>query len=211
MNTPQAYFDHEKLVAYQRSIQFVVWVNQILENIPSKLAVHDQLDRASTSVPLNIAEGNAKYTAPDQCRYFDTARGSALECAACLDVLVAKSQFTADEVHDGKALLHETVSLLVGLIRSFSPERLGEHCRHQRPQNQNVHIAEVIAHQQPMGRRGTDLCHAHTKDPQQSTAGSVRPTRARGSQDVRTAQEDARQVGSPPLWKSVLAWQFCVG
>ncbi len=126
MNTPQIYFDHEKLVAYQRSIQFVMWANHLLADSSPKLAVHDQFDRASTSVPLNIAEGNAKYTAPDRCRYFDTARGSALECAACLDVLVAKGQFTTDQVREGKAVLHETVSLLVGLIRSISPERLGE-------------------------------------------------------------------------------------
>jgi hypothetical protein len=52
MKTPQIYFDHEKLVAYQRSIQFVVWANPILENVSSKVAVHDHLDRASTSVPL---------------------------------------------------------------------------------------------------------------------------------------------------------------
>ena len=90
MNTSKFYFDHEKLVAYQRSIQFIAWSSPLLENQSPKLAVFDQLDRASTSVPLNIAEGNAKYTAPDRCRYFDTARGSALECAACLDVLVAK-------------------------------------------------------------------------------------------------------------------------
>jgi hypothetical protein len=37
--------------------------------------------------------------------------------------LVAKGQFTTDQVRDGKAVLHETVSLLVGLIRSlFSAE-----------------------------------------------------------------------------------------
>ena len=126
MNTTKLYFDHEKLVAYQRSIQFIAWTSQALQNRPRKLAVHDQLDRASTSVPLNIAEGNAKYTAPDRCRYFDTARGSALECAACLDVIVAKGECTPDQVQDGKALLHEVVSLLVGLIRSISPDRLGE-------------------------------------------------------------------------------------
>lgn len=67
MNTSHFYFDHEKLVAHQRSIQFVVWANHILQKDSSKLAVHDQFDRASTSVPLNIAEGNAKYTAPDSC------------------------------------------------------------------------------------------------------------------------------------------------
>ncbi|WP_372370960.1 four helix bundle protein [Candidatus Uabimicrobium sp. HlEnr_7] len=36
-----------------------------------------QLDRASTSIVLNIAEENGKYTPKD--RYFDIARGSALE------------------------------------------------------------------------------------------------------------------------------------
>ena len=126
MNTTKTYFDHEKLIAYQRGIQFVAWSSPLLEKLPAKLAVSDQLDRASTSVPLNIAEGNAKYTAPDRCRYFDTARGSALECAACLDVLVAKGKCTVEEIRSGKELLHETVSLLVGLIKSIDPDRLGE-------------------------------------------------------------------------------------
>ena len=126
MNTSKTYFDHEKLIAYQRSIQFVAWSSPMLEKLPAKLAVSDQLDRASTSVPLNIAEGNAKYTAPDRCRYFDTARGSAMECAACLDVLVAKGKCMAEETQSGKEILHETVSLLVGLIRSIAPDRLGE-------------------------------------------------------------------------------------
>ena len=126
MNTAKTLFDHEKLIAYQRSIQFVAWSSPLLEKLPTKLAVSDQLDRASTSVPLNIAEGNAKYTAPDRCRYFDTARGSALECAACLDVLVAKGKVTVEEIQRGKELLHETVSLLVGLVKSIAPDRLGE-------------------------------------------------------------------------------------
>ena len=60
-------FDHEKLDVYRESIRFVVWVDELLESIPEKLAVHNQLDRASTSIPLNIAEGNGKYTAPDRC------------------------------------------------------------------------------------------------------------------------------------------------
>jgi four helix bundle protein len=120
------HFDHEKLVAYQRSIQFVAWASQLIEELPPKLAVSDQLDRASTSVPLNLAEGNGKYTAPDRCRYFENARGSALECAACLDVLVAKGKCTADRMQSGKSILRELVCLVVGLIKSFAPDRLGE-------------------------------------------------------------------------------------
>jgi four helix bundle protein len=126
MNATTVHFDHEKLLAYQRSIQFVAWAGELLEKLPSKLAVADQLDRASTSVPLNIAEGNAKFTAPDRCRYLDCARGSALESAACLDVLVAKGKCTVEQIEEGKRLLQETVSLLIGLTRSVAPGRLGE-------------------------------------------------------------------------------------
>ena len=90
-------FDHEKLSVYQEAIRFVAWVGDLLETLPKSLAVYDQMDRASTSIALNIAEGNGKHTAPDRCRFFDIARGSALECAACLDVLVAKKRLARAE------------------------------------------------------------------------------------------------------------------
>lgn len=62
----------------------------MLDKLPRGASVRDQLDRASTSIPLNIAEGNGKFTSADRCRFFDNARGSALESAACLDVMIAK-------------------------------------------------------------------------------------------------------------------------
>lgn len=116
-------FDHEKLDVYQASIRFVIWANAINESVPVKHSVRNQLDRASTSIPLNIAEGNGKYTSADRCRYFDVARGSALEAAACLDVLVAKKLAETDDIEFGKQLLKEIVSMLVGLIRANSAER----------------------------------------------------------------------------------------
>src|SRR6267154_2158795 len=119
-------FDHEKLNVYQKSLQFVCWVTSLLERVPSKLAVHGQLDRASTSTPLNIAEGNGRYTSADRCHFFDIARGSALECAAALDVAVAKGVVTEADVDPGKSNLAEIVSMLVGLIRSNSEDRLYE-------------------------------------------------------------------------------------
>ncbi len=119
-------FDHEKLNVYRRSLQFVVWTTGLLERIPVKLAARGQIERASTSISLNIAEGNGRYTATDRCRFFDIARGSALECAAALDVLVAKKVFTDKEIETGKAHLIEIVNMLVGLIRSNSEPRLHE-------------------------------------------------------------------------------------
>jgi four helix bundle protein len=87
-------FDQEKLKVYQAAIQFVTWSTELLARIPAKVVVKDQLDRASTSVPLDIAEGNGKFAIMDRCRFLDFARGSALECAACLDVIVAKKLLT---------------------------------------------------------------------------------------------------------------------
>jgi four helix bundle protein len=52
-----AQFDHEKLRAYQEGLRFVAWADPIIEKIPTKLAARDQLDRAGTSIVLNIAEG----------------------------------------------------------------------------------------------------------------------------------------------------------
>jgi four helix bundle protein len=113
-------FDHEKLAVYQRAIAFVSWAEPIIEAQAKSLSARDQLDRASTSVPLNIAEGNGKFTSTDRCKFFDIARGSALECAACLDVLVAKRRVNHQQIAEGKTMLLEIVSMLVGLIKGNS-------------------------------------------------------------------------------------------
>jgi four helix bundle protein len=117
-----AHFDHEKLRVYQDALRFAAFADRVLAEIPAKLAARDQLDRASTSIVLNIAEGNGKRSRIDRCRYLDIARGSALECAACLDVLQIKKQLAEDRVTEGKEILVGVVSMLVGLLHNFGAE-----------------------------------------------------------------------------------------
>jgi four helix bundle protein len=105
---------------YQSAIGFITWSTDLLVEVTAKAAVKDQLDRASTSVALNIAEGNGKFAIRDRCRFLDFARGSALECAACLDVLVAKRLVEEPTIRAGKDQLLEIVSMLVGLINSLN-------------------------------------------------------------------------------------------
>lgn len=112
-------FDHEKLLVYQQAIAFVGWCEVVFQQAPKKLAVYDQLDRASTSIPLNLAEGNGKFSKKDRCRFLDIARSSALESAACLDVLVAKHHLGIEVAEEGKKQLHSIVSMLMGLIGPF--------------------------------------------------------------------------------------------
>ncbi|MGH7937968.1 MAG: four helix bundle protein, partial [Chthoniobacterales bacterium] len=113
-------FDHEKLDVYQESLLLCGWVGELLATIPAKAAAKDQLDRASTSVPLNIAEGNGKFSDRDRARFFEIARGSALECAACLDVLLVRKLASESQVLPGKERLLHIVRMLMGLLRRFS-------------------------------------------------------------------------------------------
>ena len=133
------YFDHEKLDVYRESIAFCGWVGEFLGTIKSKAAVKDQLDRCSTSVPLNIAEGNGKFSPGDRSRFFEIARGSAVECAACLDVLVVRKFATEEDIAPRKEQLVKIVQMLMGLLRKFSlragtmredEERYAKGCEH---------------------------------------------------------------------------------
>jgi four helix bundle protein len=117
-------FDHEKLHVYQQLLRFITWVTPLIEEA-TKVArgktreVCDQLDRASLSALLNAAEGNRKRRGQVRAKYFDDARGSVTECAACLDALVAKGVLTPDRIVEGKALLIRVVSMLCGLVDRF--------------------------------------------------------------------------------------------
>lgn len=120
-------FDHEKLDVYQLELRFITWVTTLFEDIKNSgkartSEVCDQLDRASLSVLLNTAEGNGKHQRPVRAKFFDDARGSATECAACLDALVAKGVTDVERVQEGKEMLFRIVSMLTKLVNLYSAE-----------------------------------------------------------------------------------------
>ena len=117
-------FDHEKLDVYQLELRFIAWVTPLLDEVSASAKgrtreVCDQLDRASLSALLNTAEGNGKRQRPVRAKFFDDARGSATECAACLDALVAKQAATEERILEGKKMLVRIVSMLCGLVDRF--------------------------------------------------------------------------------------------
>ena len=117
---------HESLNVYQRSIEFVAWAAAL--NVEKKVSgvLLDQFKRAFISIPLNIAEGSGKHTGRDQAKFYDIARGSSLECGACLDVLVAMKLASASDIFVGKQLLSEIVAMLTALSRSVAADRTSE-------------------------------------------------------------------------------------
>ncbi len=122
-NEQAVLFDHEKLDVYRIELHFIAWVPPLLEEV-SQVAgktreVCEQLDRASLSTLLNTAEGNGKRQRQVRAKFFDDARGSATECAACLDALVAKRVTVNARIIEGKKMLLRIVSMLCGLVDRF--------------------------------------------------------------------------------------------
>ena len=121
---PTALFDHEKLDVYQLELSFISWLTDLFEELRDIKGARltetlDQLDRASLSQLLHTAEGNGKHVSQLRARFFDDARGSATECAACLDALVAKRACAAIRIEQGKAMLVRIVSMLTKLVDRF--------------------------------------------------------------------------------------------
>lgn len=121
----RTYFDHEKLDVYQLELSFISWVTPLLAKVKQSgssartAEVIDQLDRASLSALLNTAEGNGRRQRQTRAKFFDDARGSVTECAACLDALVAKGVCGEPEIEEGKQLLLRIASMLTKLIALF--------------------------------------------------------------------------------------------
>ena len=63
-------FHHEKLIVYQRALEFAAWSHKMIESLTKKTSTRDQLERASDSIALNIAEVNGKFSQKDRARFF---------------------------------------------------------------------------------------------------------------------------------------------
>jgi four helix bundle protein len=110
-------FGHERLDVYRAALEYVAWAYQFCEGLEGHRNAKEQLLRASQAIPLNIAEGNGKATDGDRRRYFEIARGSALECGAIQDVLEVCGGLAAEENAKAKAVLDRIVAMLTRLGR----------------------------------------------------------------------------------------------
>ena len=112
------HFDHEKLDVYRASIDFVALSDHIVERLPRGRAyLADQLQRAATSIPLNIAEGAGEYSSNEKARFYRMARRSATECAAVLDVCRCLALLEESSFLSGRELLLRIVAMLTGMTR----------------------------------------------------------------------------------------------
>ncbi|HET9982884.1 MAG TPA: four helix bundle protein [Longimicrobiales bacterium] len=117
-------FHHERLLVYQRGIQFAAFADALINGVHGiRVDLRDQLMRASTSIPLNIAEGSGEFARAEKGRFYRIARRSATECAAILDLLRTLGVVDVSRLEPGRMLLDELVAMLTVMAM---PERRKE-------------------------------------------------------------------------------------
>ena len=109
--------DAERLDVYVVALQFQALAIVLASRADA--VVRDQLRRASLSCVLNVAEGAGQRSRPQKRRFYAIARGSAMECAAVLDVLRLSSVASCAESRQGRLLLLRMVQMLTRLDQSL--------------------------------------------------------------------------------------------
>ena len=120
-------FDHEKLDVYQSTMEFVVIIETIIKQFPKGRGyLVDQLQRAGSSVPLNIAEGGGEFSPNEKIRFYRMARRSATECAGILDICMRLNLIDEPLNTRSRGLLLRIVSMLTKMARSPSVTQAGK-------------------------------------------------------------------------------------
>jgi len=116
-------FDHEKLDVYKLSIEFVGLADSLVRRLPRGRAyLAEQLHRAATSIPFNIAEGAGEFSRREKARFYRIARRSATESAAMLDVFRRLKLADGGTLSEGREHLLRIVSMLTKMVRGFEKE-----------------------------------------------------------------------------------------
>ncbi len=106
------FFHHERLEVYGAALGLMGWLVSLLGGKEPSSRLYRQLDEGVTSIILNIAEGNGRYSELDHRRFLDVAQRSAVKVAAYLDLAVHKLSLSPKECGPGKALLERVVAML---------------------------------------------------------------------------------------------------
>lgn len=79
---------HTKLDVFKVSKKVVLQIYKLTNKFPTeeKFAMTSQIRRAVASVHLNIAEGSARKTSREKCRFYEISRSSLVEVDTILDL-----------------------------------------------------------------------------------------------------------------------------
>ena len=109
---------HERLEIYRTSLEAARSLREIARGLDREEEdLRDQLQRAATSVVLNLAEGAGEYRPAEKARFYRMSRRSAAECLAVLD-LIAVYGLDAGNREPSRGMLRQIMATLTRLIHA---------------------------------------------------------------------------------------------
>lgn len=115
-------FNFENLKVWQKATEFALKVLSLIDKINSRqnhFRIIEQLESASTSVALNIAEGYGRYSKREFIHFLYVARGSLYETITLLIILNRYNCIEEKQLVEIKIQAEEIAKMLSGLISSI--------------------------------------------------------------------------------------------
>jgi len=110
-------FGFENLAAYQRAMDFVDHVYELLKKFPreEQFALCDQLRRAAVSVPSNMAEGLSRFSNKEEIHFLEISYASLMECYCQLNIAFRRGYISEVDLSQAKDEIVNIARPLSGL------------------------------------------------------------------------------------------------
>ena len=115
-------FSFQDLKVWQKSVLFAEKVIRTIDelNTPRKhYRLIEQLESASTSVSMNIAEGKGRQTTKEFIQHLYIARGSLFEVVTLLIILQRVGWIEGEKVMEFQQMAEEITKMINSLIKSI--------------------------------------------------------------------------------------------
>lgn len=109
-------YKFQKLSVYQLALVYIDHVYELITNLPEseRFNLSSQINRAATSIALNIAEGSTSQSDSEQHRFLGFALRSYMETVACLDLINHRCYFDEQKLkpirRDGHQLFMKLIA-----------------------------------------------------------------------------------------------------
>ena len=113
-------FDHEDLDVYQVALQLIAWLEPMLTEFSCSTDLCSKLDKSTTAIVLNIADGNGRFTGADQSRFYQTAYRATIQSSALLDLAGSIGFDQAGNAAEGRELLRRVAAMLAALSKAVT-------------------------------------------------------------------------------------------
>jgi len=114
-------YKFQKLQVYQLALGYVDTIYELTRLLPEreKFNLASQIERAATSIVLNIAEGSTGQSDPEQNRFLGLALRSYLETIACCDLIERRAYLPKESLHPLREKGHQLFIKLSALRKAL--------------------------------------------------------------------------------------------